>query len=189
MHIFRAQLTNWILQAHLKVNIIEWGRILPTNYKHCGVWTQQPQKCNEHRWQWPGEWITVITLCKMIVICAVTFFYKSPLLQSTQPDLAKCSGGRWQCWRGQVVFLEYYSCRHWSPGAWEVAALRKRVVCKTLHAPHLWHIDNDSRGECFRWEASCMHVEMIGSPNSQNNGNDLVFILFHKICEIYLNYY
>lgn len=31
-----------------------------------------------------------------------------------------------------------------------------------------------------------MPVELIDGLKSQNNGNDLIFILFHEICEIYL---
>lgn len=75
LYIFlRAQLTNWILQVHVRINLIELELIFPINYKHCGIWTQQCQKCNEHRWQYPGGWMIRINLCRMIVIRFGYFF-------------------------------------------------------------------------------------------------------------------
>lgn len=70
LYIFlRAQLTNRILQVHLRVNLTELKLPFLTNNKPCRVWTQQWQKCNKCRGYSTGEWIIIITLCKMIIIC------------------------------------------------------------------------------------------------------------------------
>lgn len=128
-----------------------WVRAaFPTNYKHCGFWTQQPQKRNEHRWHSPGEWIIGITRCQMIVCIVVTFFYKSQTIQSTQPGSDKFLHGWWQCWMGKIVFLEDSSCCQWIPGVGKGASLRNRVLCKSFQFPLFAVLIRTAGSKCFR---------------------------------------